>query len=59
MDGEIQAVSAEPPRPPLGLIICIDNQFAVVSPEKGIHFGVEPVVEPQWLEVAGLRVKSP
>ncbi len=58
MDGEIQAVSAEPPRPPLGLVIWIDNQFAVVSPEKGMRFGVEPMVEAQWLEIARLRVQS-
>jgi hypothetical protein len=57
MDGEIQAVSAEPPRPPLGLVIWIDNQYAVVSPEKGLRFGVEPLVEPQWLEVVRLRVQ--
>ncbi len=58
MDGEILSVSAEPPRPPLGLVIWIDNQFAVVSPDKGMRFGVEPVIEPQWLEVARLRVQS-
>ena len=56
MDGEIQAVSAEPPEVPLGLVIWIDNQFAVASPEKGMRFGVIPLDEPQWLEVADLRI---
>ena len=56
MDGEIQAVSAEPPSSPLGLVIWIDNQFAVASPENGMRFGVVPLHEPQWLEVANLRI---
>jgi len=56
MDGEIQAVSAEPPSSPLGLVIWIDNQFAVASPENGMRFGVVPLREPQWLEVANLRI---
>ena len=58
MDGEIQAVSTEPPRPPLGLVFWIDNQYAVVSPEKGMRFGVVPVDEPQWLEIADVHVQS-
>jgi len=56
MDGEIQAVSAEPPSSPLGLVIWIDNQFAVASTENGMRFGVVPIDEPQWLEVANLRI---
>jgi hypothetical protein len=56
MDGEIQAVSAEPPTAPLGLVIWIDNQFAVASPENGMRYGVIPVHEAQWLEVANLHI---
>ncbi|MCX6026624.1 MAG: hypothetical protein NTY23_10280 [Chloroflexi bacterium] len=58
MDGEILAVSAEPPRAPLGLVIWMDNQFAVASPENGMRFGVVPISEPQWLEVANLHMTT-
>lgn len=58
MDGEIQAVSAEPPTAPLGLVIWIDNQFAVASPDKRMRFGVIPTDEAQWLEVANIHIAA-
>lgn len=41
-----------PPAVPLGLVIWMDNQFAVASRAGEFRFGVTPVPEPQWLEVA-------
>jgi len=42
------------PRPPLGVVIWIDNQFAAFTPEGKIGFGVSPNPEPAWIEVADL-----
>ncbi len=40
VDGAEMLRSAHPPLPPLGLVLWIDNQYAVASPEKGFGFGV-------------------
>lgn len=42
------------PRPPLGLVIWIDNQYAAFTPEGKIGFGVLENTEPAWLEVKDL-----
>jgi len=39
------------PRPPLGLVIWIDNQYAAFTPEGKIGFGVLENTKPAWLEV--------
>jgi hypothetical protein len=39
------------PRPPLGLVIWIDNQYAAFTPEGKIGFGVLENPEPAWLEI--------
>ena len=39
------------PRPPLGLVIWIDNQFAAWHPDGKIGFGVLENTEPAWLEI--------
>ncbi len=44
------------PRPPLGLVIWIDNQFAAFTPEGRIGFGVLENPEPAWLEVKDIQV---
>lgn len=45
------------PRPPLGLVIWIDNQYAAFTPEGKIGFGVLENTEPAWLEIEGLEVR--
>jgi hypothetical protein len=57
VDGVERLRSPAPPRGPLGLVIWIDNQYAVASREGNFGFGVCPVAEEQWLEVEGLQVK--
>jgi hypothetical protein len=42
------------PRPPLGLVIWIDNQYMAFTPEGKIGFGVLENTEPAWLEVKDL-----
>jgi hypothetical protein len=44
------------PRPPLGIVIWIDNQFAAFTPGGKIGFGVLENTEPAWLEIEDLDV---
>jgi hypothetical protein len=44
------------PRPPLGLVIWIDNQYAAFTPEGKIGFGVLENPEPAWLEIKNIEV---
>lgn len=45
------------PKPPLGLVIWIDNQYAAFTPEGKIGFGVLENPEPAWLEIKDLELK--
>jgi hypothetical protein len=45
------------PRPPLGTVIWIDNQYAAFTPEGRIGFGVLENPEPAWLEVKEIEIK--
>jgi hypothetical protein len=51
--------AVHPPRPPLGLVLWIDNQYAVASGEKGFGFGVLPLGQGQALELEDARIESP
>jgi hypothetical protein len=42
------------PRPPLGLVIWIDNQYAAWGPDGKIGFGVLENTKPAWLEIKDL-----
>ncbi len=58
VDGRIVLQAAITIPDPLGFVTWIDNQYAVVSPEKGFRFGVIPTDHPQWLEVSELEIIS-
>jgi len=58
VDGQL-VLEAAGLRPPLGLVIWIDNQYAVVSPEKGFAFGTIPTTAEQWLEIQDLSLERP
>jgi len=45
------------PHPPLGVIICIDNQYAAFTPEGKIGFGVLKGEE-EWLEVEDIVISE-
>jgi hypothetical protein len=45
------------PRPPLGVVIWIDNQFASFKPDGGIASGLLDGNE-EWLEIEGLGIKT-
>lgn len=44
------------PRPPLGLVIWIDNQYAAFRPDGKIGFGLLEQTEPAWLEIKALQM---
>lgn len=58
VDGELMLRAEQPPEPPLGFVLWIDNQYAVISRTRGIRFGLLPTTEPQWLEVADLHFSN-
>jgi len=59
IDGAEVLRSAHPPIPPLGLVLWIDNQYAVASAEKGFGFGVLPLEREQTLELEDARIEAP
>jgi hypothetical protein len=44
------------PRPPLGLVLWIDNQFAAWTPEGRLGYGVLENA-PAWMEIKGLKIE--
>jgi hypothetical protein len=48
--------SSVSPKPPLGLVIWIDNQYAAFTPEGKIRFGVLENPEPAWLEIMDINI---
>ena len=58
VDGETVLIAPHPPHGPLGLVLWIDNQFAVASPARGFRFGASPVGHAQSLELEGIRVDA-
>jgi len=46
------------PRPPLGLVIWIDNQFAAFTPDGSIRWGFETNPADAWLEIRALDVSA-
>lgn len=55
VDDALVLESPVSPRPPLGMVIWIDNQYAAFTPEGNIGFGVLENTEPAWLEVKDMR----
>jgi len=58
VDGAEILLSMHPPLPPLGLVLWIDNQYAVASAEKGFGFGVLPIAREQTLELEAARIET-
>jgi len=57
VDDVLVLETAISPRPPLGLVLWIDNQYAAFTPEGKIGFGVLENTEPAWLEIKDLVLK--
>jgi len=54
VNNELVLETSISPRPPLGLVIWIDNQYARFTPEGKIGFGILENTEPAWLEIENL-----
>jgi hypothetical protein len=55
VDETLVLESAVVPRPPLGLVLWVDNQYAALPPDGRLRFGTLANPQSAWLEVAGLR----
>ena len=58
VDGDVVLVTRQAPRGPLGLVIWIDNQYMVATPQGRFAQGVVALDE-QWLELAALELTVP
>jgi hypothetical protein len=58
VDGVERLCSPAPPAGPLGLVVWIDNQYAIASLDGRFGFGVTPLSEPQSLEIEALRLET-
>jgi hypothetical protein len=57
VDGEIVSETNIVPHGPLGFVVWIDNQYAVLSEKRGIRFGLLPTDEEYGLDIQDLQVK--
>jgi hypothetical protein len=44
------------PRPPLGLVLWVDNQFASLPPNGRLKFGTLPNPHQVWIEISQLTI---
>jgi hypothetical protein len=58
LDGQKIHSTPRSPRGPLGLVIWIDNQYAVVTPQGRFGWGLLACEESQWLEISDLEITS-
>jgi hypothetical protein len=58
VDGVRALETSVSPRPPLGVVIWIDNQYAAFTPKGKIGFGVLKNPEPAWIEIEDLELHA-
>jgi hypothetical protein len=58
VDGALLFRSMTPPRGPLGLVVWLDNQYAVVTPQGNLAFGLLPLDQTQWMEIDQFTVEK-
>ena len=56
VDGAVALEADRPPSGPLGFVAWLDNQYAVVTPQGRIRFGLLDVPDAQWLDIADVGV---
>lgn len=57
VDGQTVHRASTSPRGPLGFIAWMDNQYAIVTPQGRIRFGVQPVIREQWLALDEVAIE--
>ncbi len=55
VDDKVVFTSQYSPKPPLGLVIWIDNQYAAFSADGSVHYGTETNPEPAWMEIKDME----
>jgi hypothetical protein len=58
VDGRPVFVSPAPPTCPLGFVLWIDNQYAIVSAAGKFKFGMIGHDAERWLEIADLKIEA-
>ncbi len=58
VDGEAVLRSRLAPKGPLGFVVWIDNQYAVVTPQGAFGGGLLDARGRQWLEVAEILIRT-
>lgn len=58
VDRQIVHEATASPRGPLGLIAWMDNQYAIITPQGRIGFGVTPIPREQWLALDEIAIES-
>ncbi len=58
VDGALVLDCATPPRGPLGLVIWLDNQAMIVTPQGRLWHGLIEKRNEQWLELASITVQQ-
>lgn len=57
VDEQLVLESRFVPRAPLGLVLWIDNQYAIVTPQGRFGAGLLQIEDEQWLEIEDLRIE--
>lgn len=57
LDGQSQLRTRIAPRPPLSLVIWLDNQYAAWLPDGHMRYGVEQPQADGWVEISDLQVQ--
>jgi len=59
VDGQVALDCSTPPRGPLGLVIWLDNQYMVVTPQGRLGHGLLAKPGEQWLEIESVQIEQP
>lgn len=57
IDGQSVLLSQTSPKPPLSLVIWLDNQYAAWLPSGKLRYGVEEPQADSWVEISDLQVQ--
>jgi hypothetical protein len=58
IDGQPVLLGAPSPRGPLCLVIWLDNQYLIVTPQGRFGWGLLPLAERQWLHITNVEMLS-
>jgi hypothetical protein len=57
VDGQVVLETDRAPQGPLGFVAWVDNQWAAATPEAHLGFGLLDIQQPQWLDLASVRIE--